>query len=146
MVEERTPNKHILAFLAEIEKRQEKPRRKLAKEHNSALADIEKRQEPDKQALAKAQRELEEARTWLENIPVDAEPGEIATRQVVVDRWPARIKQINDALGVFYKERRQVETQFSYDVRHLDNEIYAAIHEAKYELERGVPSVQRFIS
>ena len=46
--------------------------------------------------IVQAQSELEASRQWMENIPTDADPLEIAQHQIVVQFWPMRIQAISD--------------------------------------------------
>jgi len=138
-------NKHISAFLQDIEKRQEKPARALAKKQNQALADIARRKKPFQQRADKMRAELAAARDWLANIPVDCEPSTIATNQAIVDRWPALIGDVQNEIGKIDLERRQLETNYGYEMRHLQANAGVELQQAIVDLRMAEPDIHQFV-
>jgi hypothetical protein len=46
------------------------------------------------QKMAEAQAELDAARAWMDQIPLDATPEQIAHFQIVAQFWPERIMRL----------------------------------------------------
>lgn len=137
-------NKHIKQFLSDIEQRQERPVKRLARERDAKLAELEKLKVPHRKQLLKAQTELTAARAWLENIPWDAEPGDIAAQQVIVDKWPDRIAKFSEAVAELELEARDVRQTFTYGARHCQTEARYELQQAVRDLQVAEPNVYKF--
>ena len=135
----------IEKFVKTAEEQQRKPAREAAKKHAAAIADIEKRRKPHQQRVDKMKAELTAARVWLANIPISAQPADIANNQAIVDRWPAMINEAQEPIGKLIQERRKCDTEYHYVLQHLDAEVQVEITQAVMDLRTTAPNIRRFV-
>lgn len=134
--------KPVLAFVEELEKRYAQQGAPIVRDRDRKITEIEKQKTKYIAERDRITGEIDDARSNLENIPISASAGDIATWTAVVNHWPARQGDANKKLHDLQQQINETEKDANAKLRHVQSLLNREI----IDTVRALNTIQPYIN